>query len=108
MCDPFHTALSGEAAGLKTPAASDRPLPSLGCVPVVTFKLFVHYSFIIRSSSLLFVHYANEAIQKTCYDISGRLLGLLGASWAVLGVSWCLLGASWRPLGELLGAFVAH
>ncbi len=40
---------SGEAAGLRTPAASHRPLPSLGCVRWVTFKLVVHYSFIIRS-----------------------------------------------------------
>ena len=99
MCDSFHTALSGEAAGLKTPAARDRPLPSLGRIPVVTFKLFVQYSFVIRSSSLLFVVYANEAIQKIWHGILGRLLGLLGASWEVLRRSWGLLRAFWGVLG---------
>ena len=53
--------------------------------------------------------------------ILGHLGSLLAASWILLGVSWRplwalgellgslggVLGASWRPLGELLGAFVA-
>ena len=34
---------------LRTPAASHRPLPYFGYVRWVKFKLFVHYSFIIRS-----------------------------------------------------------
>ena len=57
-------------------------------------------------------HHENICWLIDFYDDFGLVLGsswgLLGASWAVLGVSWCLLGASWRPLGELLGAFVAH
>ena len=56
MYNSFHTAqppLRGEAAGLKTPAASHQPLPYLGYVPWVKFKLFVHHSFII-------VHHAKE------------------------------------------------
>ena len=56
MYNTSHTAqppLRGEAAGLKTPAASHLPLPYLGYVPWVKFKLFVHYSFII-------VHHAKE------------------------------------------------
>ena len=43
----------GEAAGLRTPAASHRPLPYFGYVRWVKFKLFVHYSFIIRSLLVL-------------------------------------------------------
>ena len=38
-----------EAAGLRTPAASHRPLPTLGYFRWVTFKLFVQYWFIIRA-----------------------------------------------------------
>ena len=57
-------------------------------------------------------HHENICWLIDFYDDFGLVLGsswgLLGASWAVLGVSWCLLGASWRPLGELLGAFVAY
>ena len=57
-------------------------------------------------------HHENICWLMNFYDNFGLVLGsswgLLGASWAVLGASWCLLGASWRPLGELLGAFVAY
>ena len=76
MHNSFHTAQAapqrGEAAGLRTPAASHLPLPSLGCVPVVTFKLFVHYSFIIRSYSCIL-------------DVT---------------ISWDDLWVSWQHLGE--------
>ena len=97
----FHTAqpAPGEAAGLRTPAASHRPLPTLGYFRWVTFKLFVHYSLFFVHYSLLFVHYANEAIQEICHGILGRLLGLLVASWGFWRRSWGLLRAFWGVLG---------
>ena len=49
----FRDSVGGAAGLLKTPAASHRPLPTLGDFRWVKFKLFVQYSFIIRS---LFVH----------------------------------------------------
>ena len=84
-------------------------------------SLFVHYS-------LLFVHYAHEAIQKIRYylgatfgslggifgsleAILGALEGILGGlgevfgmSWGVLGRSWNGLGGSWKGLGGVLGS----
>ena len=48
----------------ESPAASYFGLLSLGEVQIIR-SLFVHYS-------LLFVHYANEAIQESCYGFLGR------------------------------------
>ena len=70
----------GEAAGLKTPAASHRPLPTLGDIRWVTFKLFVHYSFIIRSYS--------------CIMHTKRSKRYVTVSWGDFGVSWEHLGES--------------
>ena len=122
----------GEAAGLRTPAASHRPLPYFGYVPWVKFKLFVHYSFIIRSlfaliralckrshpkdmlrylgatcGSLGSILGSLEAILGALEGILGGLGGLLGSSWVVLGWSWGVLGRSWGGPGEVLGGLVA-
>ena len=115
----------GEAAGLKTPAASHRPLPYFGYVPWVKFKLFVHYSFVIRSlfvliralckgsqpkdmsrylgatfGSLGSILGSFEAILGALEGILGGLGGLLGSSWVVLGWSWGVLGRSLEVLGR--------
>ena len=120
-----HTALPGEAAGLRTPAASHRPLPYFGYVRWVKFKLFVHYSFIIRSLFVLIrasckrsrpedmLRYLGttcgslgsilgslEAILGALEGILGGLGGLLGSSWGILGWSWRILGCSWGVLGR--------
>ena len=109
----------GEAAGLRTPAASHRPLPYFGYVRWVKFKLFVHYSFIIRSlfaliralckrshpkdmlrylgatfGSLGSILGSLEAILGALEGILGGLGGLLESSWGILGWSWRILGCS--------------
>ena len=72
----------GEAAGLKTPAASHRPLPSWVMFGgyFLVILLFVHYSFIIRSYS---------CIMQT--KLSKRYITV---SWGVFWVSWAHLGES--------------
>ena len=127
---PFPQAGSGRI--LKTPAASHRPLPYFGYVPWVKFKLFVHYSFIIRSlfvliralcqgshpkdmsrylgatfGSLGSILGSFEAILGALKGILGGLGGLLGSSWVVLGWSWGVLGRSWGGPGAVLGGLVA-
>ena len=105
----------GEAAGLRTPAASHRPLPYLGCVPWLQFKLFVHYSFIIRALFVLIRAFCKgirpfgsiEPILEALEGILGGLGGLLGSSWGVLGWSWGVLGRSWGHPGDVLGGLVA-
>ena len=124
----FTRPFRGEAAGLKTPAASHRPLPYFGYVPWVKFKLFVHYSFIIRSlfvliralckgsqpkdmsrylgatfGSLGSILGSFEAILEALEGILGGLGGLLGSSWVVLGGLGALLGGSWGGLGRSCG-----
>ena len=116
----------GEAAGLRTPAASHRPLPYFGYVR----RLSSNYSFIIRSSfvhsSFLFVHYAKEAIEKICYGILGQLVGaqpissqsswgglephgaIFGGLGTVLGGPGAILGALgvvWGGSGSLMASF---
>ena len=125
MNDHFTRPTPVEAAGLRTPAASHRPLPYFGYVPWVKFKLFVHYSFIIRSlfvliralckgsqpkdmsrylgatfGSLGSILGSFEAILGALEGILGGLGGLLGSSWVVLGWSWGVLGRSWGVLGR--------
>ena len=115
-----------------TPAASHRPLTYLGNVPWLRFKLFVHYSFIIRTLFVLIrasckrsrpedmLRYLGttcgslgsilgslEAILGALEGILGGLGGLLGSSWVVLGWSWGVLGRSWGGPGEVLGGLVA-
>ena len=83
-------------------ACGESPAASyFGLFPWVKFKLFAHYSFIIRS---LFVHYSificehsrimQRKPSKSDVSVPGAILGshalarLLGASWGVLRRSW--------------------
>jgi hypothetical protein len=101
-----------EAAGLRTPAASHRPLPTLGDFRWVKFKLFVQYSFIIRSLCKRSHPRGMSRFLGTIFGSLGNILagleailGGLGGSWEglgeVLGASWGHLGGSWAVLGRL-------
>ena len=108
-----------------TPAASHRPLPYFGYVPWVKFKLFVHYSFIIRSLFALIralckrshprdmLRYLGAtfgslgSILGSLEAILGALEGILEGLGVVLGRLGALLGRSWGALGEVLGGLVA-
>ena len=101
MYNSSHTPLPGEAAGLRTPAASHRPLPTLVYFRWLTFKLFVQYSFIIR---FLFV-----IIRSVCKGSHPRaMLLFLGAIWgslrSILGSLEAILGPP-GGLGKVLGRF---
>ena len=86
----------GEAAGLRTPAASHRPLPYFGYVRWVKFKLFVHYSFIIRSLFVLIR--ASILDRKRGLGVSPEgSRGSLGGSW---GGPVALLEGSWGVRGR--------
>ena len=93
-----HTALSREAAGLRTPAASHRPLPTLGYFRWVTFKLFVPYSFTIRSLFVIIRSLCKRSHPRAMFRFLGAILGSLGS---ILGSSWRVLGASWAPFTGL-------
>ena len=114
-------------------ACGESPAASyFGYVLWVKFKLFVHYSFIIRtlfalirasckrshpkdtlqylgatSGSLGSILGSLEAILGALEGILGDLGGLLVSSWGVLGWSWGVLGRSWGGPGEVLGGLVA-
>ena len=81
---------------MRTPAASHRPLPYFGYVPWVKFKLFVHYSFIVRSLVFL-VH----ALCKRSHPKD--MLGYLGATFGSLGSIMGSLEAILGTLGSILG-----
>ena len=100
----------GEAAGLRTPAASHRPLPTLVYFRWVTFKLFVHYSFIIRSLFVIIRSVCKRSHPRAMLLFLGAILGSLGsilggleAILGDLGRSWEGLGRSWGHLGGTLG-----
>ena len=109
-----------------TPAASQRPLPYFGYARWVKFKLFVHYSFIIRSLFALIralckgshprdmLRYLGAtfgslgSILRSLEAILGALEGILGGLGGLLGTlgwSWGGLGGSWGALGASRGAF---
>ena len=99
----FTRPFRGEAAGLRTPAASHRPLPYFGYVPWVKFKLFVHYSFIIRSLFVLIRALCKRSHPKDMLRYLGATFGSLGS---ILGSLEAILGALEGILGtlrELLG-----
>ena len=91
----------GEAAGLKTPAASHRPLTTLGYVLWVMFKLF-HYSLIIRSLFVLIRASCKRRHPKAALRYVGTLFRSLGSILrslgATLGGSWAVLGRSWGDM----------
>ena len=109
----------GEAAGLRTPAASHRPLPTLGYFRWVTFKLFVHYSFIIRSLFVIIRSLCKRSHPRAMFRFLGAILGslgsilggleailgglgrVLGGLGGTLGASWGGLGGSWAVLADL-------
>ena len=111
--------LPGEAAGLRTPAASHRPLPTLGYFRWVTFKLFVHYSFIIRSLLGIIRSLCKRSHPRAMFRYLGAILGslgsilggleailgglgrVLGGLGGTLGASWGGLGGSWAVLADL-------
>ena len=71
----FHTALPGEAAGLRTPAASHRPLPKIGYQ--LAWDRFLSLGQLLGGLEVVF----------------GDLRALLGGSKGDLGRSWGHLGA---------------
>ncbi len=92
----------GEAAGLKTPAASHRPLPYFGYFRWVKFKLFVQYSFISRS---LFVHMRALCTRSHPKDMSRYLGTTFGSLGSILGSLEAISGALEGILGGLGGLF---
>ena len=89
----------GEAAGLRTPAASHRPLPTLGYFRWVTFKLFVPYSFIIRSLFVIIRSLCKQSHARAMLVFLGAILGSLRS---ILGSLEAILGAP-GGLGKVLG-----
>ena len=93
----------GEAAGLRTPAASHRPLPTLGYFRWVMFKLFVHYSFIIGPLFVIIRSVCKRSHPRAMLAFLGAILGslrsILGSLEAILGAP----GGSWEGLGEIYG-----
>ena len=94
----------GEAAGLRTPAASHRPLPYFGCVPWLKFKLFVHYSCIIRSLFVLIRALCKRSHPKDMLRYLGATCGSLGS---ILGSLEAILRALEGILGGLGGLWRA-
>ena len=94
----------GEAAGLRTPAASHRPLPTLGYFRWVTFKLFVHYAFIIRSYLGIIRSLCKRSHPRAMLRFLGAILGTLGS---ILGGLEAILGGLGRVLGGLGGTLGA-
>ena len=111
--------LPGEAAGLRTPAASHLPLPYFGLFRWVNFKLFVHYSFIIRSLFVIIRSLCKRSHPRAMFRFLGAILGslgsilggleailgglgrVLGGLGGTLGASWGGLGGSWAVLADL-------
>ena len=102
-----HGPFRGEAAGLRTPAASHRPLPYFGYVRWVKFKLFVRYSFIIRSLFALIRALCKRSHPKDMSRYLGATFGslgsILGGLEAILGGLGRVLGGSWGALGPPRG-----
>ena len=89
---------------LRTPAASHRPLPTLGYFRWVNFKLFVHFSFIIRSLFVIIRSLCKRSHPRAMFRFLGAILGSLGS---ILGGLEAILGGLGRVLGGLGGTLGA-
>ena len=91
MYNSSHTALSGGSGRIEDACGESPAASYFGYVRWVKFKLFVHYSFIIRSLVVLLHALCKRSHPKDMLRYLGVTLGSLGAGF---GVSWEHLGGS--------------